>query len=59
MPIKLDKNLCIGCGTCVAVCPKSFKMNDDEAKAEVISQEDSECVKNSVESCPVQAIKVE
>lgn len=59
MAIKLDKNLCIGCGTCVAICPKSFKMNENELKAEVVGDENSECAKNSAESCPVQAIKVE
>ena len=56
MPITIDKNLCIGCGTCPAVCPKTFKMSEDN-KAEVISRGDSNCVKNAVESCPVQAIK--
>jgi len=58
MKITIDKNLCIGCGTCVAVCPNNFKMND-EGKAEVLIQEKSDCVKNGAESCPVQAIKVE
>ncbi|MCK4554106.1 ferredoxin [Candidatus Parcubacteria bacterium] len=57
MPITIDKDLCIGCGACSAVCPKAFKMSGDN-KAEIISQEDSSCVKNAAESCPVQAIKV-
>lgn len=58
MPTIIDKELCIGCGTCPAVCPKAFKMSEDN-KAEVISQEDFDCVKNAVDSCPVQAIKIE
>ncbi|MBA3047617.1 ferredoxin [Patescibacteria group bacterium] len=58
MPITIDKDLCIGCGACPAVCSKNFKMNE-ENKAEVISQEDSDCAKNAAESCPAQAIKVE
>jgi len=57
MSITVDKNLCIGCGSCAAVCPQSFKMNDDEGKADVVSQE-SDCANNAVESCPVQAIKI-
>jgi len=57
MPITVDKNLCIGCGACAALCPQSFKIND-EGKSEVISQEDLDCAKKAVESCPVQAIKV-
>lgn len=58
MPTTVDKDLCIGCGTCAALCPKNFKMNEEEGKSEVISQEDLDCAKNAAESCPVQAIKV-
>ena len=57
MKIKIDKNVCIGCGTCSAVCPSNFKMGDDN-KAEVISQDASDCVQSAVESCPVQAISM-
>ena len=59
MPIVVDKNLCIGCGACAAVCPVNFKMNEDEGKAEPASQEKADCAANAAESCPVQAIKVE
>ena len=58
MSIKIDKNLCIGCGACVALCPKNFKLNETEGKAEVINQDDPECAKNATASCPVQAITV-
>ncbi len=57
MSIKVNKELCIGCGTCEALCPAVFKMNA-EGKAEVISEEDLPCAKNAAESCPVQAIEV-
>ncbi|PIR13346.1 4Fe-4S ferredoxin [Candidatus Falkowbacteria bacterium CG11_big_fil_rev_8_21_14_0_20_39_10] len=56
MAITIDKDKCIGCGTCPAVCANNFQMNDD--KAEVTSQEDNECVKNAIEACPVQAISL-
>lgn len=56
MSINVNKDLCIGCGACVALCPKSFKLNEEEIKAEVISQEDDGCAQNAVTSCPVQAI---
>ncbi|KKQ59620.1 MAG: hypothetical protein UT48_C0043G0006 [Parcubacteria group bacterium GW2011_GWE2_39_37] len=56
--IKVDQNLCIGCGTCVALCPKGFQMNA-EGKSDAISQEDLECAKNAAASCPTQAIIVE
>lgn len=53
----IDKNTCIGCGTCVAISPKVFKIGDD-GKAEVIDQnaEREEVIQNSISSCPVQAI---
>ncbi len=55
--IKVDQNLCIGCGTCEALCPDVFKIND-EGKSEVIKEDNIGCAKNAAESCPVQAIEV-
>ena len=57
MSITINKELCIGCGTCTALCPDSFKLGDD-GKAEVVNQGDVECAKNAAESCPVQAISI-
>ena len=59
MLITINKDLCIGCGSCAALCPQNFKLNDSESKAEVTSQEDPSCAKNAAEACPVQAIKIE
>ena len=56
MTIELDQNKCIGCGTCVAICPGNFEMNG--AKARVKSQEDTGCAKQAADSCPVSAITV-
>ncbi|MFA4853329.1 MAG: ferredoxin [Bacteroidales bacterium] len=56
--IKVDQETCIGCGTCVALCPDTFKLND-QGKSEVISQDDAECAKNAAASCPTQSILVE
>jgi len=57
MSISVNKDTCIGCGTCAAVCPKVFKLGDD-GKAEPVSQEESGCAKGAEESCPVQAISI-
>lgn len=57
MSITVNKETCIGCGTCVALCPKTFEMGDD-GKSNVVNQEDVTCAKNAAESCPVQAIAV-
>lgn len=55
--VTVDKDKCIGCGTCVALAPKSFKLGDD-GKSFVIEPvgNDEATLKNAVESCPVDAI---
>ncbi|NCO79865.1 ferredoxin [Candidatus Falkowbacteria bacterium] len=58
MAIMVNQDLCIGCGTCEALCPSVFKLNQ-AGKAEVIRQDGAACAKNSAESCPVQAISIE
>lgn len=36
--IKLEREKCIGCGSCAAVCPKYFEMADD-GKSHIINAE--------------------
>lgn len=59
MKIKVDEEKCIGCGTCVVIAPKSFKLTDD-GKAEVIEPpgDDEATIKEAVDSCPVDAIEL-
>lgn len=54
---KVDKEKCIGCSTCVALCPNTFKM-DDDGKAVAFTQDgDSpESIQLAIDSCPTQAI---
>ena len=56
---KIDKDLCIGCGTCVALCPEVFELKDD-GKAYIKNPADcTKCDCQSVkESCPVEAISL-
>lgn len=58
MAITINKDECIGCGACVALCPDDFSI-DENGKAEVIRQENIKCAKNAADSCPVQAIKID
>jgi ferredoxin len=52
--VKIDKNRCIGCGTCASICPQVFELKGD--KANVKAQKNLPCVKDAIESCPVNAI---
>lgn len=53
----VDEEKCIGCGTCVALCPKVFDF-DDKGKVKVVDQEGDtvEKIQEAIESCPVDAI---
>lgn len=57
---KVDQEKCLGCGTCAALCPKTFEMGED-GKAQVKNppgDPESE-IQNAIDSCPVQAISWE
>lgn len=54
---KVNKEKCIGCGTCLAVCPGATEIEDD-GKAKVIDNERlEECGGEDV--CPYGAIEEE
>lgn len=53
--VKIDKAKCIGCGLCAGICDEVFEMGDD-AKAKVKGEKEIPCVKEAIESCPVEAI---
>jgi ferredoxin len=57
--IKVDQNLCIGCGACVSMCPQVFKL--EEGKSKVFSAEQNcPCdLQEVMDSCPVSAISEE
>ena len=61
MDIKINKETCIGCGTCSAIAPDVFRLTDD-GKAEVIPGDHAgkeDLVNQAKDACPVQAISVE
>ena len=55
MPV--DKNKCIGCGSCVGICPVGAISFGEDGKAEI---DESKCIRcGSCEAtCPVSAIKI-
>jgi ferredoxin len=58
--IKIDRNLCIGAASCVALAVKTFGL-DDENKAIVLDENEDvpEMIRLAAESCPTKAIILE
>jgi len=63
MEVRIDEDLCTGCGLCEETCPDIFKMNEEKDVAEVIKTDyddyDEECIQEAAESCPSEAILVD
>ncbi len=59
MKLEVDKDVCIGCGACQAICPEVFEI-DDDGLAKVISdnvpKDKIEDATDAKEGCPVSAI---
>lgn len=58
MEVKVNKEKCIGCGACTAICPDVFEF-DDDGLAKAIKNEINEDVKTAAEGCPTEAITVD
>lgn len=60
MKVRVDRDLCIGIGNCVALAPTVFVL-DEENKAIVLdpSSVDDDTIFEAAESCPEDAIIVE
>lgn len=57
--IKVDENLCSGCGTCVSECPNCFELGDD-LKSHVKEGGCSDCnIDDVMADCPMGAISYE
>lgn len=60
MKLKVDKDLCIGCGACSAICPDVFEIDPNDGLAheivDEISEENIEDAVDAKEGCPVNAI---
>lgn len=55
---EIDFDLCIGCGSCVEVCPEVFQLQDDKAIV-VGSDKCGSCnCQEAADICPTQAIKL-
>ena len=62
MKVKVNKDACIGCGACAAICPNVFELDDDglsKVKIEQVSTENQSDTQDAAETCPTGAIIVE
>lgn len=57
MGIVVDHDECIGCESCVEICPDVFEIDEDGEKAIVLNPDSTnDCVDEAIETCPTEAI---
>ena len=61
MKVRVDTELCTGCGLCADSCPEIFELDNDYAtvKVDVVPEDQEDCARQAVEDCPVEAISIE
>ncbi|MCF8040256.1 MAG: ferredoxin [Desulfohalobiaceae bacterium] len=56
--VVIDQDECIGCESCVEICPEVFAFDESEGLAYVIKEEGGpeEEIQEAIDSCPVECI---
>ncbi len=54
----VDKTKCIGCGTCIHMCPTNAISFDENGQAQIDKKKCVKCM-TCVSVCPVNAITIE
>ncbi len=69
MKIIIEREKCIGCGSCAALCSKYFELSDDGKSSLKNGERDAknndkleitkiECAQEAADSCPAQCIHI-
>ncbi|MFH1453518.1 MAG: ferredoxin [Armatimonadota bacterium] len=58
MRAKVDWIKCVGCRTCVSICPEMFEIEGNRAvvRLDAVPKELEDCCRQAAEECPVVAI---
>lgn len=56
--VYIEEEECIGCGSCMEICPEVFQMKESEEKAEVIKPEGGpeDLIQEAMDTCPSSCI---
>ena len=56
--IDYNKEACIGCGSCEAICPKNWTVKEGKAHPKQTKLEKLDCNEEAADACPVSCIKI-
>jgi ferredoxin len=61
MQVRVDVEVCTGCGVCVELCPEVFDLRDDVSVVLVdeVPEDLADVVREAADACPTEAIIVE
>ena len=60
MKIKINKETCIDCGSCISICSDCFDFDDqDKTIVKPGKESDCPCADEAIDICPTQAIEKE
>lgn len=54
-----EKNKCVNCGACVAVCPDNWEFKADQVVVKKTKVDEIGCNQTAADTCPVSCIKIE